>query len=63
MTPISSAEFDQMERLLADLLVEASPAEESQILQVHMRLKAIFEAQRGLQDTKSHLLSLTGQNP
>lgn len=63
MMMLTASEFDHMERLLADLLIEASPTEENQILQLHIRLKAIFEAQRGLQDTKSHLLGLTGQNP
>lgn len=63
MPLLTSSEFIHMERLLAGLLAEADPHEEEKILHLHARLKSIFEAQRGLADTKVHLLNLTKQNP
>lgn len=63
MALLTHSEFTKMERLLAGLLIDATSPEEEQILHLHARLKSIFEAQRGLTDTKAHLLSLTKQNP
>jgi len=58
MTPILSAELDQMERLLADLLPETTSQEEAQILQLHARLQTIYEAQSELHASRDRLMAL-----
>ena len=63
MPLLTNTEFTLMEHLLAGLLTEAEPREEEQILHLHARLKSIFEVQRGLNNTKAHLLNLTKQIP
>ena len=61
MALLSEIEFNEMELLLADLLVSASGSEEQAILLVHARLKAILASQQDLRGTRAHLLSLTAR--
>ncbi len=61
MMLICDDEFEAMERLLAGLLKDASPAEESAILTLHDRLQRIHAAQDGLRASRDRLQRLTRQ--
>jgi hypothetical protein len=61
MRLINETDFSNIEQLLAELLIGASPIEEAQVLQIHNRLLQIKNAQRGLQNNRAHLLNLTKQ--
>ncbi len=50
-----------MERLIAGLLADATQQEEVEILNLHQRLKAIYESQSCLRDAREYLLRLTEQ--
>ena len=60
MTMLTDHEFDQIERLLARLLPDATPSEETTIPTLHERLRRIHAAQSGLRDSRERLLSLQG---
>lgn len=61
MTMLTDHEFDQIERLLARLLPDATPSEETTILiTLHERLRRIHAAHSGLRDSRERLLSLQG---
>ncbi|MFK7966952.1 MAG: hypothetical protein AB8C46_23580 [Burkholderiaceae bacterium] len=61
MTLITDDEFEAMERLLARLLSDATPAEEAGILTLHDRLQRIYAAQHGLRASRDRLTALTKQ--
>ena len=59
MTLLTDTEFQAMERLLADLLADASSAEETAILTLHDRLQRIYAAQDGLRASQDRLKAIT----
>ena len=61
MALITDEEFAAMERLLAGLLADATPAEETAILTLHDRLQRIHAAQDGLRASRDRLTTLTRQ--
>lgn len=63
MTLLTPKEFDQMERLLADLLPVSDEREEVILLQLHARLQTLFAAQSGLQASRDRLKALQSQTP
>jgi len=61
MTLLTDDEFAQMERLLAGLMADATPAEETAILTLHDRLQRIHASQDGLRASRDRLKGLTAQ--
>jgi len=61
MTLLTPDEFARMESLLAELLPSCDPQEEVALLQLHARLKTIFEAQSGLNASRDRLRALQSQ--
>jgi hypothetical protein len=64
MAFLTRSEFTQMERLLAELMGDATRQEEERILHIHARLRAIYAAQSELYASRDHLTALrlqTGQ--
>ena len=58
MSFLTSDEFAQMERLLADLLSTCDDSEVVNLLSLHARLQAIYAAQSGLQASRDRLMAL-----
>lgn len=58
MRLLPPAEFDALERLLADLLPHCEAREEAALLQLHTRLEAIFASQKYLPCSKERLTAL-----
>ena len=61
MTLLTDDEFAQMEQLLAGLLADATPHEETAILTPHDRLQRIHASQDSLRASRDRLKSLTMQ--
>lgn len=63
MTLLTDDEFQHMERLLAGLLADATPKEETAILTLHDRLQRIHASQDGLRASRDRLTALTKTSP
>lgn len=61
MILLTSEEFLLMERLLADLLPVADAKEEAALLNLHARLRTIFNAQSNLHASRDRLKVLQSQ--